>query len=206
MAMPRRLLMRAEKHCPDCDTTKAASEFGRNRARYDGFSSICRLCTGERQRTRRGADIEAARAYNRRKTQEWRAAHPDAVEQGRTDARRWRRDHVERARASVKRWHALNPEYGLLFDAKRRAQKLGAGLETITAAQWRALLEYFNFRCAYCLAPMTALAQDHIHALSRGGQHVLGNIVPACKSCNSRKGASTLIEFLARSVATEDTK
>lgn len=194
---------RTEKRCPDCDTTKAVSAFARNRARYDGLSSICRVCAGNRQRVKRNADIDTAREYNKLATRKYRLSHPEDVQRGRVNAREWRRKNPERAAENYNRFIADNPGYTVIKDAKRRAQKLGAGLESITAAQWRALQEYFNFRCAYCLAPVDGLTQDHIIALSRGGEHVLGNIVPACKSCNSRKNNSTLIGFLARAVKEE---
>ena len=31
---------------------------------------------------------------------------------------------------------------------------------------------------------------DHVHALANGGPHTAQNLVPACLSCNRRKGAS----------------
>ena len=35
---------------------------------------------------------------------------------------------------------------------------------------------------------MERLTQDHVIPLSKGGQHIKENIVPACPSCNSKKG------------------
>nr|WP_239115333.1 HNH endonuclease [Streptomyces sp. SID8499] len=49
-------------------------------------------------------------------------------------------------------------------------------------------------RCVYCDAPGGTV--DHVIPLSRGGQHAEGNLVPACKSCNSSKGDKLLIEWL----------
>ncbi|WP_203620386.1 HNH endonuclease [Streptomyces sp. SID8499] len=46
----------------------------------------------------------------------------------------------------------------------------------------------------YCDAPGGTV--DHVIPLSRGGQHAEGNLVPACKSCNSSKGDKLLIEWL----------
>lgn len=36
------------KRCPDCDTEKPLSEFYKNKARYDGVQSVCKLCIGKR--------------------------------------------------------------------------------------------------------------------------------------------------------------
>jgi 5-methylcytosine-specific restriction endonuclease McrA len=56
------------------------------------------------------------------------------------------------------------------------------------------LLEQFEHRCAYCAAPATTW--DHVVPVSNGGQTRPGNIVPACRSCNSSKGARNVAEWL----------
>jgi 5-methylcytosine-specific restriction enzyme A len=44
-------------------------------------------------------------------------------------------------------------------------------------------------RCAYCgrPTPPRALTMDHRIPLVRGGRSTRGNLVPACKACNSAK-------------------
>ena len=37
---------------------------------------------------------------------------------------------------------------------------------------------------------------DHVVPLSRGGKHEIENLLPACRSCNSSKGAKLLEEWL----------
>ncbi|MFF0822395.1 HNH endonuclease [Micromonospora haikouensis] len=48
--------------------------------------------------------------------------------------------------------------------------------------------------CTYC--PQPAETIDHLVPLNRGGRHAEGNLVPACRSCNSSKGDKFLIEWL----------
>ncbi|KKK97016.1 hypothetical protein LCGC14_2657020, partial [marine sediment metagenome] len=72
---------------------------------------------------------------------------------------------------------------------KARAQKREAPSD-FTVKQWRAKLLAYDNRCAYCGVQDSALTQDHIRPLSKGGHHTIVNIVPACKSCNSRKSDS----------------
>lgn len=50
--------------------------------------------------------------------------------------------------------------------------------------------------CFYC-RKAGKLEADHATPLSRGGSDDIGNILPACKSCNSSKGSRTVAEFRA---------
>ena len=44
-------------------------------------------------------------------------------------------------------------------------------------------------RCHYCgqQVPAAELTMDHVVPLARGGKSVKGNVVTACKSCNTKK-------------------
>jgi 5-methylcytosine-specific restriction enzyme A len=57
--------------------------------------------------------------------------------------------------------------------------------------------------CYYCRLRVghRALSMDHIVPLGRGGRSIRGNVVPACKDCNSRKQSLLPVEwqdYLAR--------
>ena len=51
--------------------------------------------------------------------------------------------------------------------------------------------------CYYCRRQVGrgALTMDHLVALGRGGRSVRGNVVPACKDCNTRKQALLPVEW-----------
>lgn len=55
-----------------------------------------------------------------------------------------------------------------------------------TAGMWIEMVERHRGRCYYC-KKRRVLTLDHVLPLTKGGLHVEQNIVPACKSCNSRK-------------------
>lgn len=86
-------------------------------------------------------------------------------------------------------WRKLNPDrvrdYGKISDHKRRACKIGAG-GSFTRNEWNKLKKNFNYRCAYCRRKKK-LTVDHIIPLSKGGTNYIDNIIPACRSCNSKK-------------------
>jgi|SRR5580692_74080 5-methylcytosine-specific restriction endonuclease McrA len=91
----------------------------------------------------------------------------------------------------VNRWRAANPDKAL-FHAKKmkhlRRTKMRSSASDVTLDAWRARLEEFGHACAYCLrTDVLLLTQDHVLAVSRGGLHLIENIVPACQSCNARK-------------------
>jgi 5-methylcytosine-specific restriction protein A len=54
-------------------------------------------------------------------------------------------------------------------------------------------------RCHYCGRPTSPgdLTMDHIVPVARGGRSTRGNVVPACKTCNSAKQQLLPIEWAA---------
>ncbi len=52
-------------------------------------------------------------------------------------------------------------------------------------------------RCNYCSKEIkpAELTMDHIVPLARGGKTTKGNVVPACKECNTKKKSMMPIEW-----------
>ena len=63
---------------------------------------------------------------------------------------------------------------------------MAAVTHDLTEHQWTALRTAWG-GCAYCGAPDDAPQRDCVLPLSRGGRYTVGNVVPACRSCNSSK-------------------
>jgi len=72
------------------------------------------------------------------------------------------------------------------------------GEEQFSAAHWEDVVTDFGNVCAYCGAE-GALAMDHVIPINKQalGEHRLGNLVPACRSCNAKKSEQDFREFLA---------
>lgn len=68
--------------------------------------------------------------------------------------------------------------------ARRRAAIVAE--RPVTAEDWLELVRLHKNRCHYC-RKRKLLTIDHVIPLSKGGKHVKENIVPACRSCNSKK-------------------
>lgn len=131
---------------------------------------------------------DKVRAANAR----YRMRHPD-----RNRASQWKHywSHRDKRLAATRSWRTAHPEKHAHSQAIRRARIAGAD-GTHTAAQWEALLRSWG-GCAYCGVTGVPLTRDHRVPLRRGGSNDITSIVPACRSCNCRKGTLTEDEFRA---------
>ena len=68
------------------------------------------------------------------------------------------------------------------------------------------IFERDEFRCVYCGEQFAAdeLTLDHVQPRVRGGDRSEGNLVTACKACNTLKGHRRLSVFLHDSAASRD--
>ncbi len=141
---------------------------------------------------------------NRNKQREWHANFRVANRQKLCDkGKAVRSEHPERHRRSgakyraenpgesaqrVRTWRKNHPKENAASKKLARARKAHAPVSDFTHAQWVMVQEVFDHRCIYCHKRAKGhLTQDHITPLSKGGSHTLTNIVPACRSCNSKK-------------------
>ncbi len=122
----------------------------------------------------------------------WRDAHP---ERSADYMRQWGIDNRDKAQASARAWRIDNPAACKASKGRARARKRNAPINDFTAGEWLILRDEFAYCCAYCGAE-TPLSEDHMVALSKGGSHTYENIVPACRSCNSRKHVKTLAKYM----------
>lgn len=83
-----------------------------------------------------------------------------------------------------------SPEVVFRYVNARRARIAGASAHPLPK---RVLRRLRSAQCAYC--GQAGGTVDHLVPLSRGGQHAEGNLVPACRSCNSSKGDKLLVEW-----------
>lgn len=139
-------------------------------------------------RVRRAANPERKRETNRT----WYAANR---ERANASLRALRAVNLERTRAANRAWAAANPEHKRAIEARRRA-RIAQVLATLTPQEWEAILDAAGRSCIYC-GSGERLSMDHLTPLSRGGPHTAENVAPACRPCNSSKGARTVMEFLA---------
>lgn len=210
------------KACTGCHQALPLDSFRVHRRRYDGRDYLCRPCRRSKERAHYAENAELIRAIKRKETsaphrrekrardcRAWyrnnknraiqyaRSYYAANVKRLREDARRRqaRRTREDRA-AALRRFHAANPEANSTYHQNRRARKALSGL-VVRRVDIGRLFNRFEGRCAYC-GERPATSIDHVIPLSRGGRHSIGNILPACGSCNSQKGTLTLSEWRRR--------
>lgn len=100
---------------------------------------------------------------------------------------------------STKRKRSFGPKSAAenARSAKRRRTRLARVDNDLTDAEWAALLDAWGC-CAYCQGDGAALQRDCVQPVSRGGRYTLGNVVPACASCNASKRSSEVTAWLRR--------
>lgn len=111
--------------------------------------------------------------------------------------RAWRLANAERVRERDREWRRNNPHRSREIKHRRRARLADSGGPGVHKSDWQRLLRRYGNRCAYCRlsAPLT---MDHVVPIARGGRHSIGNVLPACRTCNCSKGDRLLIEWRTR--------
>lgn len=81
-------------------------------------------------------------------------------------------------------------------EANKRRKKRLARAGTFTEEEFLQVFNLYGQCCAYCRKPLTReeCTIDHVIPISRGGSNTINNLVPACKSCNTRKSSSTNLD------------
>ena len=185
------------KTCKQCGETKSLSEFYSDKSRPDGKHPYCRTCKLAYQEvySREHAAEEVQRA------KDWQRRNPDKVKEYQRTGRQRHKEsivaynkvynaaHREYYTERMRVWRANNPERSRankLIDENRRRARKSALPATFTAEDWTRTLELFGNVCAYC-GTDRKLHQDHFIPVALDGPYEFGNIVPACKRCNSSK-------------------
>ena len=157
----------------------------RDRRHYQGHREEIRAQQHQYLQEHRDEVYAYIRQYNKEHKEETREHH-----------RRYGQKHREEANEHHRQYHREHPEVMRNVARRRRALKAGSN-GSFTEEEFRLLCEQYDNRCVYCREELP-LVSDHVTPLSRGGGNSIDNIVPACKSCNSMKGAMTFDEFVKR--------
>lgn len=169
---------------PGCDLPPMASH---KHANYMSYCSEDHKRQADRDRY--AADPERWR----RQTKKWAEENRERML---ANVKRWQAENSERRRLARQKYSKAHPEKAAESWRRRRARLIGAE-GSHTFAEVQELFARMDNRCAYQMpgCTFTATAIDHIVPLARGGSDSIENLMPACKSCNSKKNARLLSEL-----------
>lgn len=95
-----------------------------------------------------------------------------------------------------KTYRENNLETIAIMKKEQRARKRAATIHKLSNRDIQKLLKFFKHSCAYCNERFLKNSKgkyqyhlDHVQPLSKGGNHTLYNLVPACQKCNTSKNA-----------------
>lgn len=195
-----------QKLCSKCGETKPTSEFNFN-------CCWCKNCVQLYNKTYRAEHLDRIRendrqyaVLHRKQAIERAKKHYFAnLEQKREYARNYQAEHSKQKCEYDRNYRAARPGISTERWRRRRALEMNAEGNGVTIQEWEEIKKDYNYLCAYCNQKKT-LEMDHIVPLSKGGKHDVDNVVPACKSCNSSKTASSLLIFLYQRLPKRKTK
>ena len=104
-----------------------------------------------------------------------------------------------------KTWNAGPPGIGVVDYQLHRAREKGL-IADLTLSQWKSIVTAFKFECVYCGFKdlQQYMCMDHLIPVSKGGGTTWRNVVPACRTCNSKKRAKDVVTWLSSIYVDED--
>lgn len=157
------------KTCTKCKENKSIDLFGKNTASKDGHHHRCKECCNKH-------------------AIEYRLKNPEKFKESK---RKYRENHPEKIKKYQKEYCSSNPEKYKNYSYKRRSTKLANGVFKVTDKELKKL---YTSNCFYCDSN-DYIQIDHVVPISRGGQHSIGNLVAACRKCNTSKNNKFLTEW-----------
>jgi 5-methylcytosine-specific restriction endonuclease McrA len=172
------------KACSKCKQIKPTSEFGTHKGSSSGLYSQCQPCrrlarAAYRKKNSKSIKLQQQANYARNKEKRkasvaaWQKTNPDKCKQYKSISKKRNKEAVA---ADTRRRNAKRKANGVFAITKKELIRLSKG------------------PCFYCKST-EKITIDHVVAIDRGGADSIGNLVPACKSCNSQKRQLTIMEW-----------
>ena len=181
--------------CTKCFSVKPTTEFYKHKKAKRGFRGECKTCCSALNKVFRDANPTYAnqqylknRDYILAKQKIYVAANAAAVA---LTEQKYARANREKIAAYSSAWTKANAEKNRLKAHHRRLQSKSNGEFAITTVEMKRL---YSAACIYC-GSRDRIEADHVMPLSRGGRQSIGNLAPACLSCNRSKGSKFVMEW-----------
>ena len=187
-------LCAGEKWCTGCKAWYSRDSFSLDRTRGDGKASMCMGCRFDKIQQKRTHTSRPGQRLRRemlavglkwcRRCKQW--LPKEAVTKNGLCRPHENEEHRTR--------YVTDPNFRNRIKERVHARRRGLGAMPLAAKEMVA--ELFDGECAYC--DQAYETWDHVHPVSKGGQTIPGNMVPACRSCNSSKHNHDIETWLDR--------
>lgn len=173
-------------------------ELEKRRQYYKDNKEEYRLYGIEYRKNNKEAIRERDRRYRERNTERLDAYYKEWAKGKEEYLREYKRQHrldnLEEIKEKERIYKLENPDVARMAGQRYRA-RMKQLPHDLTRERWRQIVHDFSVKCAYC--GMTEeehletwneqLHQEHFVPLSGGGEYTANNIIPSCRTCNSRK-------------------
>jgi 5-methylcytosine-specific restriction endonuclease McrA len=175
------------KTCIDCNQTLSLDSFYKRANSKDGKDMRCKECRKASTKADYQKHAEKRKNAARLRT----ATNPQYSIEYRKRTREhrlqynreWYQNNKEYAAQYQYGYRYVNREQARNLVARRRTRRQENGVYHILPKELKRL---YASPCFYC-GSKTSIHADHIIPISKGGRHSIGNLVPACSSCNLSK-------------------
>lgn len=187
-----------------------------------GSHKSCAECRDKRT-SRMAAEYRTAHSaeyaeYNRQWREQNPSYHSEYNKRWRTENeaeyrksyRQYREANLDKVRESFARWEANNPKHTTEWTQRnperareivrrRRARLRSVPTFIVTERDIVRLIARHGGKCAYCAGILgDGYHMDHVMPVSLGGSNGIGNLAPACATCNTSKSNYLLSEWRYR--------
>jgi 5-methylcytosine-specific restriction endonuclease McrA len=204
--------------CTKCNCELSVSSFGVSRRVKSGLKSICKGCCRDAQRLYANTPKGKVSIRNSRRlyTNTPKAKNTLRLyllsDRGKAKIKGYRQlDSTKRSvrkhrmsdlgKATMRRFWISDKGKALKARSRHnRRANIMISPSTLTANEWEGIKRQYKYRCVYC-GEKKPLTRDHLIPLSKEGSFVKENVVPACHSCNAKKGTKpVLLQMLAYAI------
>jgi|DEB0MinimDraft_10_1074344.scaffolds.fasta_scaffold03487_6 5-methylcytosine-specific restriction endonuclease McrA len=196
------------KTCPSCCKKLPIDEFRVGKTR----SASCRECRATKKRQRYKTDEEyreklqkanrerlrfkyqSDKEYREKAKAKWRDRYHENPKPFLEKRKKWKQENPRMVKEGREKWKQENPDYAYnwwrenrvkarWYSSKRRTMERGGDANDLSA-----LID--AKRCYWCGCELKGKYHlDHVVPLSKGGRHIVANLVASCPTCNLSKGA-----------------
>ena len=204
------------KWCSSCSLWQYLENFDNSKQTWDKKHGRCKTCQKNYQILHQDTRLAKQRQYyyinkealsekmsiyyhnNKDKFQSYYEEHKEEIKKRTVEYNRKHMRNYNKEYSKEYYWANLQKsrEQHIMSFQKRRTL-LKNGISDMNVTKWFQIILKWNCCCAYCGKQMdyTQITRDHVIPISKEGNDIYNNCVPACSSCNSSKKDKDIYEW-----------